>query len=274
MSELELTDEQIGDLLMDVMEEYGYDFNEYAYSSLKRRLNRLYTLDKFPHFEAFHEKVMQDAVYFQHFVEELTVNVTEMFRDPVFFQRLREEVLPELARHPFIRIWHAGCSTGEEVYSMAILLKEAGLLQRSLLYATDINPAVLEVLKKGIYPLRYMKQYSENYIQSGGTQDFSRYYTAKYDWAKLDEGLQKRMVVSPHNLVSDSSFNEFQLIICRNVLIYFSKKLQNKALQLIDNSLEPAGFIALGGKESLKYSSIASRYKQLPQRQRIWRKMT
>jgi chemotaxis protein methyltransferase CheR len=217
---------------------------------------------------------MQDAVYFRHFVEELTVNVTEMFRDPVFFQRLREEILPELARHPFIRIWHAGCSTGEEVYSMAILLKEAGLLQRSLLYATDINPAVLEVLKKGIYPLRYMKQYSENYIQSGGTQDFSRYYTAKYDWVKLDEGLQKRMVISPHNLVSDSSFNEFQLIICRNVLIYFSKKLQNKALQLIDNSLEPTGFIALGGKESLKYSSIASRYKQLPRRQRIWRKIT
>lgn len=273
MSELELTDEQIDLLLKEVMEEYGYDFNDYALPSLKRRLNRLYTLDKFLHFGAFHQKVMQDAVYFRHFVEELTVNVTEMFRDPVFFQHLREEVLPELASHPFIRIWHAGCSTGEEVYSMAILLKEAGLLQRSLLYATDINPAVLEVLKKGIYPLRYMKQYSENYIQSGGTQDFSRYYTAKYDWAKLDEGLQKRMVISPHNLVSDSSFNEFQLIICRNVLIYFSKKLQNKALQLIDNSLEPTGFIALGGKESLKYSSIASRYKQLPHRQRIWRKM-
>lgn len=273
MRELELTDEQMDILLKDVMEEYGYDFSNYAFPSMKRRLNRLYTLDKFLHFKQFHQKVMQDAVYFRHFVEELTVNVTEMFRDPLFFQRLREEVLPELAHHPFIRIWHAGCSTGEEVYSMAILLKEAGLLQRSLLYATDINPAVLEVLRKGIYPLRYMKQYSENYIQSGGTQDFSSYYTAQYDWAKLDEGLQKRMVISPHNLVSDSSFNEFQLIICRNVLIYFSKKLQNKALQLIDNSLEPNGFVALGGKESLKYSTIAPRYKQFAQRQRIWQKV-
>lgn len=274
MRDLELTDEQIDRLLKDVMEEYGYDFSDYAALSMKRRLNRLYALDRFGHFEHFHQKVMKDAVYFRHFVEEITVNVTEMFRDPLFYQRLREEVLPELARQPFIRIWHAGCSTGEEVYSMAILLKEAGLLQRSLLYATDINPAVLEVLRKGIYPLRYMKQYSENYIQSGGTQDFSRYYTAKYDWAKLDEGLMKRIVISPHNLVSDGSFNEFQLIICRNVLIYFSRKLQNKALQLIDNSLEPGGYVALGGKESLKYSTIAPRYKQLSLRQRIWRKIT
>lgn len=261
-------------LLQDMQEAYGYDFTDYAKASLKRRVNRLYGLDKFSSFTQFRDRIKSDPVYFRRFVEEITVNVTEMFRDPSFYKTIREEVLPVLATHPFIRIWHAGCSTGEEVYSMAILLQEAGLLHKSLLYATDLNPGVLEKLRKGIFPLRFMKQYSENYIQSGGKHDFSQYYTAKYDWAKFDEKLGTRMVIATHNLVSDRSFNEFQLIFCRNVLIYFDKDLQGKALQLFDDSLETLGFLALGAKESLKYTTLFPKYKQLENRERVWRKIS
>lgn len=269
-----IQDAQIDLLLEEILEQYGYNFANYARPSLKRRVNRLFILDRFRLYSDFRDKVLYDADYFRRFVEEITVNVTEMFRDPDFYKCLREEVLPQLARAPLIRIWHAGCSTGEEVYSMAILLQEAGLLQRSLLYATDINPAVLEKLREGIFPLRYMKQFSENYIQSGGTEDFSTYYTARYEWAKFDEQLSKRMVVSPHNLATDRSFNEFQLILCRNVLIYFNKELQHKALRLFDDSLEFNGFLALGARESIRYSPTAWKYSQLPNRQHIWKKIS
>ncbi|WP_245999683.1 CheR family methyltransferase [Paraflavitalea soli] len=271
--EFEIQDKEMDILLQNVLERYGYDFNDYSKASLKRRINRLYALDKFTSFEQFRRQIQTDSTYFRRFVEEITVNVTEMFRDPSFYKAIREEVLPVLATHPFIRIWHAGCSTGEEVYSMAILLQEAGLLKKSLLYATDINPGVLERLRKGIFPLRFIKQYSENYIQSGGKQDFSQYYTAKYDWAKFDEKLAAKMVVATHNLVSDSSFNEFQLIFCRNVLIYFDRNLQNNALQLFDDSLDSLGFLALGAKENLKYAPIFRKYKQLDNKERIWRKI-
>jgi chemotaxis protein methyltransferase CheR len=270
----EVQDDEIEVLLQDMLDAYGYDFNDYSKASLKRRINRLYTLDRFSSFAEFRHRTKNDSTYFRRFVEEITVNVTEMFRDPFFYKAIRESVLPVLATHPFIRIWHAGCSTGEEVYSMAIMLQEAGLLEKSLLYATDINPGVLEKLRKGIFPLRFMKQYSENYIQSGGKHDFSKYYTAKYDWVKFDEKLAGKMVVATHNLVSDRSFNEFQLIFCRNVLIYFDKDLQNRALQLFDESLETLGFLALGAKENLKYSTIFRKYKQLENKERIWRKIS
>jgi chemotaxis protein methyltransferase CheR len=270
----EVTDQEIKLLLQDLQDAWGYDFTDYAKASLKRRINRLYALDKYPSFSQFRQHLQTDPVYFRRFVEEITVNVTEMFRDPAFYKMVREQVLPVLATHPFIRVWHAGCSTGEEVYSMAILLQEAGLLDKSLLYATDLNPGVLEKLRKGIFPLRFMKQYSENYIQSGGKHDFSKYYTAKYDWAKFDEKLASKMVVATHNLVSDRSFNEFQVIFCRNVLIYFDRDLQNKALQLFDDSLDTLGFLALGSKENIKYSPIYRKYKQLENRERIWRKIS
>ncbi|WP_232372980.1 CheR family methyltransferase [Pinibacter aurantiacus] len=259
-------------LISDILSIYGYDFTDYSKASLKRRLNRIYMLDKFPSFAEFRYRIKNDAAYFSRFVEEITVNVTEMFRDPSFYKTLKEEVLPVLATKPLIRIWHAGCSTGEEVYSMAIMLEEANLLQKSLLYATDLNPSVLERLKKGIFPLSQMKQYSENYILSGGRNEFSKYYRAKYDLAKFDENLQKKMIVSTHNLVSDRSFNEFQLILCRNVLIYFDKPLQDKALALFDESLENLGFLALGAKENLKFSPVARKYKQLANKEKIWRK--
>ena len=258
-------------LLNDLLEVYGYDFNDYSKASLKRRMQRLFTLDKYPSFAEFRFRVRNDEVYLKRFVEEITVNVTEMFRDPEFYKVLRKEVLPTLATYPLIRIWHAGCSTGEEVYSMAILLQEANLLKKSLLYATDINPDVLEKAKAGIFPLSNMKQYSENYILSGGTHDFSAHYTTRYDYAKFNRDLTSRMVFATHNLVSDGSFNQFQLVMCRNVMIYFEKPLQDRVLNLFDQSLEPLGYIALGAKETLRFSGVASHYKQL-RKEKIWRK--
>ncbi len=269
---LHILDEEMDLLLNEVLQKYGYDFMDYSAASLKRRINRLITIDRFPSFAEFRHHLLTNDHYLQRFVEEITVNVTEMFRDPVFYKTLREEVLPILATHPLIRIWHAGCSTGEEVYSMAILLEEANLMHKSLLYATDINPGVLQKLQSGIFPISQMRQYSENYIESGGKKDFSQYYTAKYDWAKFNESLNSKMIVSTHNLVSDRSFNEFQLILCRNVLIYFDKPLQDKVLTLFDESLETLGFLALGSKENLKFSSIGKHYKPVSGREKIWRK--
>ena len=268
-----IKDNEVDILLNDVQEVYGYDFSDYAKASLRRRMQRLYTLDKFPSFAEFRYRVRHDDVYLKRFVEEITVNVTEMFRDPSFYQLLRTEVLPTLATYPFIRIWHAGCSTGEEVYSVAVLLNELGLLKKSLLYATDLNPDVLEKAKAGIFPLSSMKQYSENYIQSGGTKDFSSYYTTRYDYAKFGRELSSKMVFATHNLVSDRSFNLFQLILCRNVMIYFERSLQDRVLKLFDQSLEPLGFLALGAEETLRFSAISQRYKQQG-KEKIWRKET
>src|SRR6202000_3213477 len=259
-------------LLNDLFERYGYDFTEYSKASLLRRVQRLFTMDKFPSFAEFRYRLQNDSHYFRRFVEEITVNVTEMLRDPSFYRTLRSNILPVLETYPFIRIWHAGCSTGEEVYSMAILLKEAGLLHKSLLYGTDINPQVIEKARKGIFPVSQMQKYSENYIQSGGVKDFSAYYTANYHLAKFDSSLTQKMIFSTHNLVSDFSFNEFQLILCRNVLIYFERELQSKVFQLFDNSLEKFGFLALGSKESLRFSPIADRYRPIG-KEKIWRKV-
>lgn len=264
-------DEDVQVLLNDMLDVYGYDFNDYSKASLKRRIDRLFTLDKFPSFAEFRYRIKNDEAYLKRFVEEITVNVTEMFRDPSFYQTLQKEVLPKLATYPLIRIWHAGCSTGEEVYSMAILLHEANLLQKSLLYATDINPDVLEKAKEGIFPLSQMKQYSENYLAAGGKRAFSEYYTSRYDRAKLDKQFSTKMIFATHNLVSDRSFNEFQLILCRNVMIYFDKDLQDRVLQLFDQSLEPLGFLALGSKETIRFSTLASSYKQIG-KEKIWRK--
>lgn len=272
-AELQLTDEQIDLILADLIEYYGYDFTNYSPASFKRRIQRLLTMDKVVSFAEFRHRIRTDPEYFKRFVEQITVNVTEMFRDAHFYRTLRDVVIPELATRPLIRIWHAGCSTGEEVYSMAILLHEANLLHKSLLYATDINPAVLEKVRLGMFPMSQMKQYSENYIQSGGRNDFSKYYIAQYNTAKFDESFKSRIILATHNLVSDNSFNEFQLILCRNVMIYFDRELQERALELFDNSLEKLGFLALGSKETLKFSSVASRYKQFENREKIWRKV-
>ncbi|MBC3787528.1 CheR family methyltransferase [Spirosoma utsteinense] len=267
-----IEEEEVDLLLNDLVDLYGYDFTHYARASLKRRINRLWSLDRFPSFAELRYRVRSDSDYLKRFVEELTVNVTEMFRDPLFYKALRTEVLTALAAKPFIRVWHAGCSTGEEVFSMAILLKEANLLHKSLLYATDLNPEVLEAARNGIFAMGPMKQYSENYILSGGIHDFSIYYTAQYGYVKFDEELTRKMVFSTHNLVSDRSFNEFDLILCRNVLIYFDKALQERVFTLFDESLGPLSFLALGAKETIKFSSIQAKYKQIGS-EKLWRKV-
>lgn len=267
-----IDNEQVEILLNDVLESHGYDFLEYSHASIKRRISRLYALDNFVSFAEFRYTIKSDKQYFKRFLEEITVNVTEMFRDPSFYKALRNDVLPVLGTYPFIRIWVAGCSTGEEAYSLAIVLKELNLLHKSLIYATDINPSVLEKAKKGMFPLNYLKQYSENYLQSGGIKDFSTYYTANYSLAKFDESLSGKMIFSTHNLVSDHSFNEFQLILCRNVLIYFDKDLQHKVFNLFDNSIEKLGYLALGSKESLDFWAKAKEYKRI-KTEKIWRKL-
>ncbi len=267
-----VNDENLKGLLDEILSRYGYDFTDYSKASLKRRINRLYIIDRFKSFAEFQYKIYNNPDYLKRFVEEITVNVTEMFRDARFYQTLRNEIIPKLGTYPFIKIWHAGCSTGEEVYSMAILLKEANLYHKSIIYATDINPDVIANAKKGIFPLAQMKSYSENYLLSGGYNDFSSYYLANYNMAKFHDSLKEKVVFATHNLVSDSSFNEFQLILCRNVLIYFDQHLQHKVFDLFDKSLENLGYLALGSKETLRFSSIFSKYKQV-NKEKIWRKL-
>ncbi len=268
-----IKDEDVEVLLNDLFEVSGYDFSGYSKASIKRRINRLFILDRFSSVAEFRYRLRNDRDYLRRFIEQITVTVTEMFRDPSFYKALRNSVLPILGTYPLIRIWHAGCSTGEEAYSMAILLKEANLIHKSLLYATDINPNAIEVAKKGIFPLSTMKLHSENYINSGGAQDFSNYYTAKYDKVKINEDLKKKIIFSTHNLVSDRSFNEFQLIVCRNVLIYFDKDLQSKVFSLFEDSLDTLGFLALGSRETLRFSNISNNFKQFD-KEKIWRKIT
>lgn len=266
-------DEELEYLIKDVYDLYGYDFSLYSRASFKRRVNRICLIDKFTSFAELRYTLINEPNYLKRFIEEVTVNVTEMFRDPYFFKELRENILPQLGTYPLIRIWVAGCSTGEEAYSVAILLKEAGLYHKSLIYATDINPSVLETARAGVFPISQMKTYSENYILSGGKKDFSDYYTANYDSARFDSSLKEKMILSTHNLVSDSSFNSFQLIVCRNVLIYFDKPLQERVFKLFDDSLENLGYLALGSKETLRFSNLATIYQQIDD-QKIWKKTT
>lgn len=265
-------DEEVEFLIKDVHELYGYDFSQYSRASFKRRINRICLIDKFTSYAELRYTIVNDPEYFKRFVEEITVNVTEMFRDPSFFKALRENILPQLGTYPLIRIWVAGCSTGEEAYSIAILLKEANLYHKSLIYGTDINPSVLEKARAGVFPIQQMKLYTENYILSGGKKDFSDYYTANYDSVKFDKSLQEKLILSTHNLVSDSSFNSFQLIICRNVLIYFDKGLQERVFRLFDESLENLGFLALGSKETVRFSKLDQNFHQVDD-QKIWKKV-
>jgi chemotaxis protein methyltransferase CheR len=267
-----ITDDEITQVLTLLLEQYGYDFLGYSHASVKRRILRLMSADKIAAQPGLVQRIKFDAEYARRFIEEITVNVTEMFRDASFYQCLRNTILPILNTYPLIRIWHAGCSTGEEVYSMAILLKEENLYHKSLLYATDINQGVIEKARKGFFPISQMKTYSNNYMLAGGREAFSKYYTANYGYAKFEEALSEKIIFATHNLVTDKSFNEFQLIVCRNVMIYFDQALQANVLRLFDESLEALGFLALGAKETIRFSSIASRFRQV-EKEKIWRKM-
>lgn len=265
-----LQDTELSQFIDCIREKYGYDFSDYSEASLKRRIIRLMTNDQIPNLMELQNNILSNPVLLNRFVEEITVNVTEMFRDPSFYRALIDEVFPHLAKEPLIRVWHAGCSTGEEVFSLAILLKEAGLLNKSLLYATDINQSVLTNAANRTFSLQCMKDYSDNYLHSGGKYKLSDYYTKNGDTAVLAEELSKRMVFSHHNLAIDQSFNEFNLILCRNVLIYFNRNLQNRVFTLFNDSMAPGGFLALGSKETIEFSSISEEFTVIDKKNKIW----
>ena len=260
-------------LLEAVYRKYGFDFRSYAYSSLRRRLWKRIAESGLKTVSSLQESVLHDASMMEQLLLDLSINVTAMYRDPHFYVTFRQKVIPMLRTYPFIRIWHAGCSTGEEVYSMAILLQEEGLYDRARIYATDINEVVLQRAKAGIFPLDRMKEYTDNYIKAGGKKAFSEYYTAKYDHAIFNPGLTKNVVFSQHNLVTDRSFSEFNVILCRNVLIYFDKPLQSRVHSLFYDSLAMFGVLVLGSKESLKFSEYESCYEQIEMPEKIYRKI-
>lgn len=267
-----LNDSEINSVLKDLRDLYDYDFTYYSRESFKRRINRLYKLEKYRDFSEFTTKLKTDPNYIDHFIDRITVHVTEMFRDPSFFLALRTQIIPELAKRPVIRVWHAGCSTGQEVYSLAILLHEAGLLQKSELLGTDVNPQVLTKARTGIFPVSLTQLYAKNYILSGGKNDFASYHLETPHGEKFDERFSARMTFNSHSLASHEYINRFDLIICRNVLIYFDKELQNRTFQLFDLSLSPNSFLALGEKETIKFSTVSDKFKQIGQ-EKIWTKI-
>jgi chemotaxis protein methyltransferase CheR len=259
-------------LLEGIYRNYGFDFRSYAYASIRRRLWKRTEAEGLSTISALQARVLHEPQLMEKLLLDLSINVTAMFRDPSFYVAFREHVVPLLRTYPFIRIWHAGCATGEEVYSMAILLQEEGLYERARIYATDINEVVLQRAKEGIFPLERMQEYTENYIAAGGRRAFSDYYLAKYDAALFDAALTKNVVFSLHNLVTDHSFAEFNVILCRNVLIYFDKNLQAKVHSLFYSSLATFGILCLGSKESMRFSPYEEKYEQLNGREKIFRK--
>ena len=259
-------------LLEAIYRHYGYDFRNYAAPFLQRRILNRMAVEKLKTVSGLQEKVLHEPLVMERLLKDFSINVTEMFRDPSFFESLREKVIPLVRDYPAIRIWHVGCGSGEEVYSMAILLHEAGILEKTRIYATDINQVNLEKAKQGSFPLEKMKLYTTNYIQSGGEKAFSEYYSVKNDGACFSPFLKKNMVFFQHNLVTDQSFNEFHIIICRNVMIYFNKKLQNHVHQLLYESLFNSGFLGLGNREEIRFTNYAEHYEVLHSAEKLYRK--
>jgi chemotaxis protein methyltransferase CheR len=260
-------------LLEGVFRHYGFDFRSYAYASIRRRLWKRVDAEGLASISDLQALVLHDGPAMERLLLDLSINVTAMFRDPDFYRVFRQEVVPLLRTYPFIRIWHAGCSTGEEVYSAAIVLEEEGLLDRARIYATDINDRVLKQAKAGIFPLNRMQEYTENYINAGGQRSFSEYYTAMYDGALFSPSLTRNTVFSQHNLVTDRSFSEFHMVFCRNVLIYFDRALQDRVHALFYDSLVMFGILALGSKESLRFSQYEDCYEMLHVKERVYRKV-
>jgi chemotaxis protein methyltransferase CheR len=250
-------------LLEGIYMKYGYDFRNYSKTHLTRRIHGYVGRNHLSSVSEMQHQILNDPGFFHQLLLDLSLNVTEMFRDPRFFIALREKVIPLLKTYPFLKIWHAGCSTGEEVYSMAIVLQEEGLLDRCIIYATDFNQIVLNKASDAIYPLNRVREYADNYNKALGKASFSDYFTVKYDAAILDQHLKKNIVFSDHNLVTDGIFGEMNLIICRNVLIYFNRELQNRVFHLFFDSLLPGGVLCLGSKETLLFSGLKENYKQL-----------
>jgi chemotaxis protein methyltransferase CheR len=262
------------DLLLEaIFRRYGFDFREYAPASLRRRLRRRMEAEHLGSISALQERILHDPACMERLLLDLSINVTAMFRDPTFYVAFREKVIPLMRTYPFTRIWHAGCSTGEEVYSMAILLAEEGLYERARIYATDINEAVLDRAKEGVFPMDRMREYTENYIKAGGRRAFSEYYLAKYDGALFDRTLVENVVFAQHNLVSDRSFNEFNVVVCRNVMIYFAKRLQDRVHELFYESLSMFGVLALGAKETIRFTPHEDAYEELDVEERLYRRV-
>ncbi|MBD2037293.1 protein-glutamate O-methyltransferase CheR [Leptolyngbya sp. FACHB-321] len=273
LSNSNLEDIEVQLLLEGVYRYYGFDFRNYAPSSMKRRIRKVLATEALSTVSALQERLLHDASCLERFLLGLTVNVTSMFRDPSFFVAFRETVVPLLRTYPFIRIWHAGCSTGQEVYSLAILLQEEGLYHRCRIYATDTNEMVLQKAKQGIYPIDLMQEYTQLYLKAGGRRSFSEYYTAGYGNAIFRNSLKENIVFSPHNLATDSSFNEFNVILCRNVLIYFNRTLQQRVHQLFYDSLCSFGVLGLGQRESLKLTAYEQCYEEIAKGERLYRRL-
>jgi chemotaxis protein methyltransferase CheR len=265
-------DIEIRMLVEAVYLKYNYDFRDYTGASQKRRLLVALREMGCATVSALQERVLHEPDAFAQLLQFLTIPVTEMFRDPEYFAALRTHVVPFLKTYPSLKIWVAGCSTGEEVYSLAILLHEEGLLERSLMYATDINPQSLDTARRGVFPLERMRLYTENYQKAGGTRAFSDYYTAAYGGALFDRALIENVTFADHSLSTDSVFSETHLISCRNVMIYFNRRLQDRVLGLFHESLCHRGFLGLGSKESIEFSHYADRFDVLSKRERLFRK--
>ena len=262
------------DLLLEVIHRTrGYDFRGYARGSLKRRVLTRVREEGLQSVSGLQERALHDEPCMDRLLLDLSVNVTAMFRDPGFYLSFRQNVVPIMRTYPFIRIWNAGCSTGEEAYSFAILLQEEGLYDRARIYATDSNELVLQEARKGRFSLRKMREYTSNYIKAGGRRAFSEYYSTEGTTAILEPSLRSNIVFAPHNLVTDRSFNEFHAIVCRNVMIYFARPLQNRVHGLLHESLIPLGVLALGRKESILFTEHAGSYEELDGAERIYRKV-
>jgi chemotaxis protein methyltransferase CheR len=259
-------------LLEAVYRKHGYDFRNYGKAHIKRRILHRLATSGFSSISELQHEVIYDTGTLKLLLDDLSITVTEMFRDPSFYEKVRSEVIPILKTYPFFKIWHAGCATGQEVYSMAILLHEEGLLDRAQIYATDFNHIALKTAKEGIYPMDKIKEYTANYQKAGGKNSFSDYYTAKYESVILDNSLKNNIVFADHNLVTDSVFAEVNLVVCRNVLIYFNKDLQNRVFNLFKESLVPGGFLCLGSKENLRFSSESKYFDTVQDKEKIYQK--
>lgn len=272
MNNLDTSESEISSLLEAVYEKYGYDFRQYSKAHIRRRIMNRMGISGLADISKMQSKVMCDEVFASELLQDLSITVTEMFRDPGFYSSLRENVIPVLKTYPFIKIWHAGCSTGEEAYSMSILIQEEGLLDRTTIYATDFNQQALNKAKGGIFPNKMMKQYTTNYQLSGGRESFSNYYTSDYDNVIMNQSLKRNIVWANHNLVTDSVFAEVNLIFCRNVLIYFERDLQNKVQRLFYDSLINGGILCLGSKEVLRFTDLHGKYTELDKKHRVFKK--
>ena len=272
MNPSELERLEIDLLLETVFRRYGYDFRGYARASIDRRVRQLLSSSGCTTVAELIPKVLTDAEFFSRLVRNFSIPVTEMFRDPAVYRAVREKVVPLLRTWPHFKIWHAGCATGEEVYSLAMLLKEEGLYERATIYATDFNEEALDLAREGIYPIEKIKAATRNYQLAGGKGSLSDYYHAAYDAARMDPALRERVVFSVHNLATDSVFGEIHLVLCRNVLIYFGRELQNRALWLLTESLVHGGYLCLGTKENLQFTEVHAHFSTLDHAARLYKK--